>query len=612
MMLLNFRALLLTSTPARARRVAAVAGVALVLAVALAASSQESAPANPAQPPAQTDAAQRPVTPQAKPDDSQQPATPAQTADQTPAQPDASQQPVTPQAKPDDSQQPATPAQTPAQPDAAPQSQNPATAPPSADNSAQPAASQDTSTQPAATPAANGQPEAPAAGKPAASAPGEPAQSASEEPGATTEDELKKMLIGKPLFLRNGYLFDQLSYNELGMLIGRSPHASYTLSAVQIDKVRLTKHKLELEGARYGLHFLGALATEDPATAMDRVKITPKKKTLKITIDREIVVKPKKEKPVKPAKTKPADAQVIQSKESIAKATATLAPVMPEPVPASDATATAAATPGAAGEPQGAEAPKQPADANASASPASTSAAAPEGAHPESAAQPEAADADQGKAEMAAAPKEERPADPNSVTFTLSPAHAAKILKKAINNVFATGLDDRMMASMPDFWKNYYQAAQAKTDFQPSDPAVMRQGTVDQKAKLTSKFEPASNQYAQDNGVAGMALYHVVIGPDGTPGEIAVARPIGFGLDENAVTAIQAAKFSPAIKDGKPVAVLLDLVVQFRIYSKRTSIIRIPGQEDNPAAPILPGPYTAHDLAVRRREELQKQSTSSN
>jgi len=594
MTLLNFRALLLTSTPARARRVAAVAGLALVLAIALAASSlaassQDSVPANPAQPPAQTDASQQPATP-----------------------------PVTPQAKPDDSQQPATPAQNPglppAQPDAAPQSENQSATPPSADSPAQPAASQDTSAQPASAPSAGGQPEAPAAGKPAASAPDEPAQSASEEPGATTEDELKKMLIGKPLFLRNGYLFDQLSYNELGMLIGKSPHASYTLSAVQIDKVRLTKHKLELEGARYGLHFLGALATEDPATAMDRVKITPKKKTVKITIDREIVVKPKKEKPAKPVKAKPADAQVVQSKESIAKATATLAPVMPEPVPASapDATATAAATPGAAGEPQGAEAPRQPADANTAASPAPTSATTSEGAQPEPAAQPEAADADQGKAEMAAAPKEERPADPNSVTFTLSPAHAAKILKKAINNVFATGLDDRMMASMPDFWKLYYQAAQAKTDYQPSDPAVMRQGSVNQKAKLTSTFEPASNQYAQDNGVAGMALYHVVIGPDGTPGEIAVARPIGFGLDENAVTAIQAAKFSPAIKDGKPVPVLLDLVVQFRIYSKRTSIIRIPGQEDNPAAPILPGPYTAHDLAVRKREELQKQQQSSN
>ena len=52
------------------------------------------------------------------------------------------------------------------------------------------------------------------------------------------------------------------------------------------------------------------------------------------------------------------------------------------------------------------------------------------------------------------------------------------------------------------------------------------------------------------------------------------------------------AKFSPAIKDGKPVPVLLDLVVQFRIYSKRTAVTGTPEEADKPAAPVLPGPYS--------------------
>ena len=117
---------------------------------------------------------------------------------------------------------------------------------------------------------------------------------------------------------------------------------------------------------------------------------------------------------------------------------------------------------------------------------------------------------------------------------------------------------------------------------------------VDQKARLTSDFEPASNQYAQDSGVAGMALYHVVIGADGKPGEIAVARPIGFGLDESAVDAIRKATFSPAIKDGKPVPVLLDLVVEFRIYSKRTAVASSPGAPAQPGSPALPGPYSVN------------------
>jgi len=189
------------------------------------------------------------------------------------------------------------------------------------------------------------------------------------------------------------------------------------------------------------------------------------------------------------------------------------------------------------------------------------------------------------------------------VTTTTSPAHSAQVLRDALDKVFAPGLDDRMMAAMPEFWKLYYQAAAAKSDYRPSDPSVLRQNTVDKKARLLTSFEPASNEFAQANGVAGMTLYHVVIGPDGKPGEIAVARPIGFGLDENAVEAIRNALFEPALKGGKPVPVLLDLVVQFRIFSGRTAVKNALPAADNytsthpasqaaPPEPVLPGPYS--------------------
>jgi type IV secretory pathway VirB10-like protein len=126
----------------------------------------------------------------------------------------------------------------------------------------------DSAQQPAATPATPA--PAPAVVK------AEPPQA----PGIT-EEELKQLLVGKPLYLRGGYLDNSLSFSEHGTLIGHSPQGSYTLSAIQVDRVRLTKHKVELEGARYGLHFLGALPYEDPTKALDRVKITPKKKVVK-------------------------------------------------------------------------------------------------------------------------------------------------------------------------------------------------------------------------------------------------------------------------------------------------------------------------------------------
>ncbi len=438
-------------------------------------------------------------------------------AQQAPAAPPANQQPA--------AQAPAPGQSSPPAPAPSPDAQPPTQAP----SAQQPSTGQSPQASPAPT-------SAPAASQPApAPSPsisqGTPTHAA--EPPEISEDEIRHLLVGKELFLRNGYLDNDLSYNENGVLVGHSPQGSYTLSGIQIDKVRLTKHKLELEGQRYGLHFLGALPYEDPTKAVDQVNITPKKKVVKITIDRELVVKPKEKK----------------EKGKAAK-----------PAPKTAAAPAPAAAP--------AIAPAPPAEASDAAN-----------------------TTDEAQAEIAAAPPAERPADTKSVTITISQGHANKLLRDALDNVLAQGFDSRLMESMPDFWKLYYAAAAAKTDYQPADPTVLRQSMVDKKARLVSTFEPPSNEYAQDHGVAGMCLYHVVIGADGKPGEIAVARPIGFGLDENAVDTIRKAKFEPAIKDGKSVPVMLDLVVEFRIYSKRTAVTANPSEQ--PSAPSLPGPYSA-------------------
>jgi len=402
----------------------------------------------------------------------------------------------------------------------------------------------DAAQPPAPAPAAQAPATAPA---PAAAPVPAAAQSAAAKPAAKqktkaapppvfqfTEAEIKQQLVGKPLYLRGGYLDNTLSFNELGALIGKSERGSYTLNGIRIDKVHLGKHKLELEGARFGVHFLGAAPDEDPTNAsVERVNITPRKKIVKITIDREVVVAPKLG--LRGKREKNED-----------KSAGDQVPAKSEP------------TPGSAGSPE------------------------------------VTSDADQMKAQIAAAPVEERPADPGSVTATTSPSHAAKVLKDALDRVFAPGIDDRLKAAMPAYWRLYYQAAAANTSFQPSDPAVLRQNMVDKKAKLITVLEPQSNEYAQAHGVIGMALYHTVIGADGKPTEIAVGRPIGFGLDENAVEVIRKASFEPAIKDGKPVPVLLDLVVQFRIYSERTAAKAEPDKpaETKADEPVLPGPYS--------------------
>jgi outer membrane biosynthesis protein TonB len=305
--------------------------------------------------------------------------------------------------------------------------------------------------------------------------------------GIITEAALKPLLVGKFLYLRGRYFDDSLSFNERGQLLGNSPQGSYTLCVIRIDSLHLTRHKLELQGHRYGLHFLGALSSEASANAVDQVRITPRKKWVRISIARMNVVKqPKKRKGT------------------------TVAPILPTP--------------------------------------------------------PDA-------------------------TTTTSPAFAATVLRQAIGNVFASSLDARMLAAMPAFWRQYYGDPAAQASTRQTQATVLRVSEVDRKPGLIGHLDAPSNQYAQTCGIVGVALYSAVIGADGAPQEIAIARPIGFGLDENAVAAIQSARFSPALKDGKPVPVLLDLVVEFRIYSRRTS--NPATSAGAPSSTALPGPYSA-------------------
>jgi TonB family protein len=338
------------------------------------------------------------------------------------------------------------------------------------------------------------------------------------------EAELVKLLVGKPLFLRGCYLFDDLRFNERGGLYEYSPRGSFTLSGIQIERLRLTKKELILEGDRYAYRFLGALPGNNPTDDMERIKITPKKKLLRIRIEREEVVSPKKEKEKDKDKQQPGQPAAALNTD----------PAAPTPPASSQSSATAApAGPG---------------------------------------------DTDPAKVE----PLKDEPT-------TTSPEHAVARLKETLARLFTPTLDDRFIAAMPPFWQLYYKGLADKTGFHPSDPAVLRPGQVDKKPRLVSVVDPPSTTYAQDYGVAGMARYNVVVGPDGKPGEIAISQPIGFGLDENAVEALKKSTFEPAIKDGKPVSVVLDMDVQFHIYSKLTSGTAKP---DANAKPALPGPYS--------------------
>jgi len=78
--------------------------------------------------------------------------------------------------------------------------------------------------------------------------------------------------------------------------------------------------------------------------------------------------------------------------------------------------------------------------------------------------------------------------------------------------------------------------------------------------------DPEYSEEARKAKFQGTCVLWLVVGPDGHPRDIRVARTLGLGLDEKAIEAVKQWKFEPAMKDGKPVAVMINVEVSFRLY----------------------------------------------
>jgi TonB family protein len=159
-------------------------------------------------------------------------------------------------------------------------------------------------------------------------------------------------------------------------------------------------------------------------------------------------------------------------------------------------------------------------------------------------------------------------------------------LSKALDVVFAPGLDDSVIATLPDYWQTYFATKLGKSQAEKIDNSVFRPGNGVVSPKLLSSLDPASNDYAQKANIAGMTLLSTVVGASGQPSHVTIVRPIGFGLDEKAVDAVSHARFQPGLRDGQPVPVIVNLQVTFRIYSDRTR--PIPGGAQPAPAPATP------------------------
>jgi len=78
--------------------------------------------------------------------------------------------------------------------------------------------------------------------------------------------------------------------------------------------------------------------------------------------------------------------------------------------------------------------------------------------------------------------------------------------------------------------------------------------------------DPEYSEEARKAKYQGVVVLWLIVGPDGKPRDIRVSRPLGMGLDQKAIEAVQRWRFEPAMKDGRPVAVQINVEVNFRLY----------------------------------------------
>jgi protein TonB len=78
--------------------------------------------------------------------------------------------------------------------------------------------------------------------------------------------------------------------------------------------------------------------------------------------------------------------------------------------------------------------------------------------------------------------------------------------------------------------------------------------------------EPEFSEEARKAKYQGVVVLNIIVGTDGRVHNPRVVRSLGMGLDEKAIEGVKTWKFDPSKKDGRAVAVEMNIEVAFNLY----------------------------------------------
>jgi TonB family protein len=149
---------------------------------------------------------------------------------------------------------------------------------------------------------------------------------------------------------------------------------------------------------------------------------------------------------------------------------------------------------------------------------------------------------------------ERHPQNDEKMRITVADTGDPKQMEQALEAVFAVGIDVRLQRAMPDYWQHYFDPKMPWPADDLSTQTIYRIGPGVTPVSATHRAEPSYTLFAQKDHIKGMVQVRVVVDAQGVGRRLSIAQPLGYGLDEKTVEAVEKFRFAPAMSGGKPVA----------------------------------------------------------
>jgi TonB family protein len=94
---------------------------------------------------------------------------------------------------------------------------------------------------------------------------------------------------------------------------------------------------------------------------------------------------------------------------------------------------------------------------------------------------------------------------------------------------------------------------------------VYRPGSGIEPPRIVREVKADYTEDARQKRIAGEVVLEIVVKHDGTVGDVRLLQGLGGGLNDRATQAVRQWRFTPAMRQGVPVDVLVEVSVEFKL-----------------------------------------------